>query len=592
MPTVQTTVTRPGPLQRTRAASYAASLAVRHLRDEPARAGLLALRVLPAGVRRRVRGAAARGGPLARAHALADAGDTAAAAALLRRAAHGSSPRSLARMAAFALALRDTATADALVSALPKGRRRAALALRSDLVAGRRAPDPLPPVSGEAASATVDRGRRTRRYRTVNVGRSPGTDRAGTLRALHLVTNALPATNAGYTQRTQRIAAAQRALGIDAQVATWPGHPVSAGSADPRPRVEVEGVCYHRLLGWRAPRGAALPGAAGHAAAEHAAAVKLAGALVDRLQPDVLHAASGHRNARLALELGRARGLPVVYEVRGFLEESWLSRDPARSTGDAYYRAERAAETACMAAADLVVTLGSAMRDAITARGIDPDRVLVVPNAVAEPFLEPLPDGGPVRAAAGAGPDTFTVGTTTSCYSYEGLDTLVDAVALLRAREVDAALVVVGDGPELPALRRRAAEAGLGGAAYFPGRVPADQVRAHHAALDVFAVPRRDDRVARLVTPLKPVEAMAGGLPVVASDLPALREAVEPGATGLLVPPEDPAALADALARLAADPALRTRLGTAGRERIGTDRTWAAAARNYERAYTRLVKRK
>ncbi|MCK9870711.1 glycosyltransferase family 4 protein [Nocardiopsis dassonvillei] len=400
---------------------------------------------------------------------------------------------------------------------------------------------------------------------------SPG---AG-LRVLHLVTNALPHTNAGYTQRTHKIAVAQREAGMDVHVVTRAGYPLVKGVPDPRTLVRVDGIPYHRLLPWTAPA---------DAAAELAAGVRLGSELVEALRPDVLHAASNHHNARLALELGRRFGLPVVYEVRGFLEESWLSRDPSRSVDDAFYRAERASETECMLAADLVVTLGEAMRADIEARGVPRERLLVVPNAVDASFLAPLPPGAGVRAELGIGGEDFVVGTTTSCFGYEGLDTLLEAVALMRERGEAAHALIVGDGPELPALRSLADSLGLEGAAHFTGRVPAARVRDHHAALDVFAVPRRDERVCRLVTPLKPVEAMAGGLPVVASDLPALREIVEPGVTGELIPAGESATLADVLTKLAYSREKRISYGGAGRDLV-SDRTWAEAAYRYNQAY-------
>lgn len=402
------------------------------------------------------------------------------------------------------------------------------------------------------------------------------------VRVLHLVTNALPHTNAGYTQRTHRIAVAQREAGMDVHVVSRVGHPLDKGSRDARTLVRVDGIPYHRLLPWTAP---ADPGQ------ELASGLKLASELVEKVRPDVLHAASNHRNARLALALGQRFGLPVVYEVRGFLEESWLSRDPSRSVDDAFYRHERAQETECMLAADLVVTLGEAMRADIEARGVPPERLLVVPNAVDESFLEPLPPGTAVRAEWGIGPEEFVVGTTTSCYGYEGLDTLLEAVARMRGAGERAHALIVGDGPELAALRARAEELGLAGAAHFPGRVPADRVREHHAAMDVFAVPRRDDRVCRVVTPLKPVEAMAGRLPVVASDLPALREIVEPGVTGELIPPGESAGLADVLTKLAYSRERREAYGLAGRSLIGANRTWTGAVYRYNHAYRALIRR-
>ncbi|GAA4129040.1 glycosyltransferase family 4 protein [Actinomadura keratinilytica] len=391
---------------------------------------------------------------------------------------------------------------------------------------------------------------------------------------LQFVTNALPRTNAGYTVRTHRIALAQRAMGYDTHVVTRLGYPLSQGIADPRRYVEVDGVPYHRLLSWLPP---------GTPVKAVAKSADLAERLVRELRPAVLHAVSDHHNAAVALELGRRRGLPVVYEVRGFLEDSWLSRDPSHRSTDDFYRLTRELETRRMAAADVVVTLGEAMRAEIADRGIAPEKIITVPNGVDEAFLQPLPDAAELRAELGIGTDVPVVGLTSSFYGYEGIDTLIDAAAVLRGRGTDVALLLVGDGPERGALERRAAERGV--RAVFPGRVPMSSVRRYHAVLDVFAVPRRADRVCQLVTPLKPVEAMAGGIPVIASDVRALREIVEPGVTGTLTVPEDPEAWADALSQLIYSPEQRRKIGQSAREWVRVERTWRAVADRYRSAY-------
>jgi hypothetical protein len=240
-------------------------------------------------------------------------------------------------------------------------------------------------------------------------------------RVLHFVTNALPATQAGYTVRTQRIAVAQRELGLDPHVVTRLGHPLAQGITDARPEVTVDGVSYHRLLPWLPAR---------DPVREIRKAADLAGHLVERLRPSVLHAASNHMNAAVALELRDRYGVPVAYEVRGFLEDSWLSRDPARTENDEFYRLTREVETARMRAADLVVTLGEAMREEIESRGVD--NVLVVPNAVDDSFLAPLPDGAALRAELGIAPGDVVVGLTSTFYGFEGIATLIEAAALRR----------------------------------------------------------------------------------------------------------------------------------------------------------------
>ncbi|WP_433474472.1 glycosyltransferase family 4 protein [Spirillospora sp. CA-142024] len=395
---------------------------------------------------------------------------------------------------------------------------------------------------------------------------------------LQLVTNALPRTNAGYTVRTHRIALAQREMGFDTHIVTRLGYPLSQGIGDARTRVDVDGVPYHRLLPWL-PQADPL-----HAIAKSA---DLAGRLVEELRPSVLHAVSNHLNAAVAVELGRRHGLPVVYEVRGFLEDSWLSRDPAHSETDDFYRLTRELETRRMAEADAVVTLGEAMRAEIASRGIPEEKIFTVPNGVDEAFLEPLPDASGLREGLGIEAAATVVGLTSSFYGYEGIDTLIDAAALLRDRGTPVTLLLVGDGPDRGALERRAA--GHGVHAVFTGRVPMKSVRRYHALLDVFAVPRRADRVCQLVTPLKPIEAMAGGIPVIASDVKALREIVEPGVTGALTVPEDPEAWANCLEDVAYSPERRQKIGRSAREWVAAERTWRAVTAGYRAAYRRSM---
>jgi glycosyltransferase involved in cell wall biosynthesis len=585
-----------------RALTLAASIGWRHAAADPVRALLLAWRVLPAPLRGWLRLA----GPYGRAAVLWGAGERDAALASL-----AGSPR---RLAAFALAADQPAAAAAAVDRLPgddKGR--PVLAARLAWREGRLT-DALRALDGAP-------GRHTRRLRATltteqTLLTSPPRDqsmivassgqiapvsghdhevdregsgiagrerRAGYVpgRVLHLVTDALPTTSAGYTIRTHEIALAQREAGLDPHVATRAGYPVTQGRIDGRRLVELDGVPYHRLLPWRVP---------GRADALARQSLELADALTRQLRPAVLHAASNYANARLALALRARYGLPVVYEVRGFWEDTWLSRypDAAERAKSELYQRNRDLETQCMLAADLVVTLGEAMRDEIVARGVPAAKIEIVPNAVSAEFLKPLPDATTLREELGIKPDEPVVGEVTSLVPHEGIGTLLEATAILRARGVPARALIVGDGPERAALQRQAARAGLAEAAVFPGRVPAAKVRQFHALLDVFVVPRTPDRVCRLVTPLKPVEAMASGLCVVTSEVKALTEIVKHEVTGMQTVPQDPVSLADCLERLLYSPDIRRKLGDNAREWVSRDRTWAHNAARYRDAYARL----
>jgi len=400
-------------------------------------------------------------------------------------------------------------------------------------------------------------------------------------RVLHIVNDALPTTSAGYTIRTHEIVLAQQAAGLDPHVVTRCGFPVTQGTLDGRRLVTLDGIPYHRLLPWR------LPSSADQAAA---LGLELAARLTEELRPAVLHAASNYANAMIALALGERYGLPVVYEVRGFWEDTWLSRHPKGNdlASSELYRRNRDLETRCMVAADLVVTLGEAMRDEIVARGVPGEKVLIVPNAVSEEFLQPLPDATALRAELGIAPNEHVVGEVSTLVPHEGIGTLLEATRLLRERGLPVRVLIVGDGPERPALQRQAADLGLAEAAIFTGRVPAAKVREFHALLDVFVVPRTPDRVCQLVTPLKPIEAMASGLCVVTSEVRALAEIIKPDVTGALTVPQDPVALADSLELLVCSPDIRRKLGDNAREWVARDRTWAHNAVRYRDAYARL----
>ena len=623
-----------------RALTLAASIGWRHVTADPVRALLLAWRVLPAPLR----GSLKIAGPYGRAAILWGAGDQPAALAAL-----AGSPR---RQAAFALAADQPAAAAAALERLPrtdqarpvlaarlawregrltdalralehapgrKARRlRATLAPQRDFLAAPAAGSSMIVNSfGQIESRTVHDhepgrvgaqggaedvrpgharpgGNRVPGHARPGGNRVPGHARPGGNRVLgrdrvpgrvlHLVSDALPTTSAGYTIRTHEIVLAQKAVGLEPHVATRCGFPVTQGRIDGRRLVTVDGVPYHRLLPWLLP---------GHGDADPKLAAegeRRAAALTQEIKPAVLHAASNFANARLALALGQRHGLPVVYEVRGFWEDTWLSRHPdgASLASSELYQRSRALETECMLAADLVVTLGEAMREEIEARGVPADKILLVPNAVSEDFLKPLPDPGTLRAELGIQEDEHVIGEVTSLVKHEGIGTLLEATAILRDRGVPARALIVGDGPERAALQRQAAAAGLAQAAVFTGRVPAAQVRQFHALLDIFVVPRTPDRVCQLVTPLKPIEAMASGLCVVTSEVKALTEIVKQEVTGMQTVPQDPVSLADCLEHLIYSPDIRRKLGDNAREWVSRDRTWTRNAARYSGAYARL----
>jgi glycosyltransferase involved in cell wall biosynthesis len=181
------------------------------------------------------------------------------------------------------------------------------------------------------------------------------------------------------------------------------------------------------------------------------------------------------------------------------------------------------------------------------------------------------------------------VGYVTTFWPFEGIPTLLEAAALLRRRNPDLRVLLVGDGRDRPRIEATAERLGLDdGCLVMPGQVPHDEVAAYYGLLDAFVVPRDASRVTDLVTPLKPFEAMALERAVVVSDLPALLEIVQPGETGLSFRAGSARDLADVLGDLIADPGLRARLGARARAWVAAERTWTANGRRYRDLFERL----
>ncbi|GAA3290550.1 glycosyltransferase family 4 protein [Arthrobacter citreus] len=387
---------------------------------------------------------------------------------------------------------------------------------------------------------------------------------------LHVLTNSLPHTQSGYAQRTHSILKAQQDLGWNVHAVTRLGYPVQVGKLTAADTDVIDGVTYHRLLPARMPFGM-------DRRLQRQAEDMLALALL--LRPAVLHTTTHFTNGLVTAAVAEALGIPWVYEVRGQLADTWASTraDDARSSQ--CYLDFKACEARVMNRASLVPTLGTAMAEEITASGVDPAKLILLPNAVGEYYLnEPLPPRA-ARSKLGLPMDPEIIGTVSSLVDYEGLDDLLRAFALLAPKHPQLTCLIAGDGLAAPGLKALAAELGINGKVLFPGRVSRENAHLYHQALDIFVVPRKDLNVTRAVTPLKPVEAMACRTPVVASSLPALRELVNDGDNGALAAPEDPASLAASLDRLLADPSLRNRLGANGRAQVLATRTWHANAK-------------
>jgi glycosyltransferase involved in cell wall biosynthesis len=399
-------------------------------------------------------------------------------------------------------------------------------------------------------------------------------------RVLHLLTNSLPHTASGYAQRSHSIMVAQQEAGWDVLAVTRLGYPVQVGKFLARASDVVDGVRYRRLLPSRL---APTMDARLQQQAEELLRVAL------QFRPSVLHTTTHFVNGMVVRAVAEALDIPWVYEVRGQLADTWAATRAPEARDSEKYRLFQDRETDLMGDADLVVTLGDAMKANILAAGIPGEKIIIAPNAVGGAFLQQPAGAADARRELGLEEDGYYIGTVSSLVAYEGINDLIEAYTLIARKRPDVRLLIVGDGVSKPLLQAQARQSGFSDRIIFTGRVPQERAVGYHRALDVFVVPRRDLEVTRSVTPLKPVEALACARPVVASRLPALMEIVTDGVNGLLANAEDSHDIALKLESLINSEELRTRLGRAGRQDVLDKRTWRANALSLTTAYERLL---
>jgi PEP-CTERM/exosortase A-associated glycosyltransferase len=399
------------------------------------------------------------------------------------------------------------------------------------------------------------------------------------LRILHILDHSLP-HHSGYVFRTLSILKEQRRLGWETFQLTSP----KQGECE-TDQESVDGWHFYRTRQER--RGLAKGAMSSEIMLMKATARRIA-ELVRELRPHVLHAHSPVLNALPAIWVGRSQRIPVVYEMRASWEDAAVDHGTT-SAGSARYRLSRSVETFALRRARQITTICEGLRRDIVARGIPADKVTVIPNAV-DVDAFPFHQNGDPSLAAELGLAGFTVlGFAGSFYAYEGLDLLVSALPLLLPRRPEVKLLLVGGGFQLEALKAQARALKLEDRVVFAGRVPHADVHRYYGLIDVLVYPRRSNRLTELVTPLKPLEAMAQGRLLVASDVGGHRELIRDGETGILFRAGDPRALAAAVERVLGAPEDWERLRRAGRRFVESERTWARSVARYADVYGRLL---
>jgi len=398
------------------------------------------------------------------------------------------------------------------------------------------------------------------------------------VRILHILDHSLP-MHSGYSFRTRAILKAQQAMNWAVIGVTGARHTQDGPAVE-----EVDGLTFYRTI---LPKPAPSPLAEWR---EVSALANCVDSLVSEFKPDVLHAHSPVLSALAGSRVAKKHKLPLLYEIRAFWEDAAVGNGTGRE-GNLKYLATKGLETYACNHADAIGVICEGLRDDLISRGIAADKIMVSPNGVdLDLFGDPPPRDVALAAELGL-ENADVIGYVGSFYDYEGIDDLIAAMPMIGTKERAAHLLLVGGGPVEAQLRAQAMASPAAGRIHFVGRVPHHDVERYYSLIDVLAYPRKKMRLTDLVTPLKPLEAMAQRRIVAASSVGGHRELIEDGVTGTLFAPDSPQACAEALTALLASRELWERRRDVARAFVETDRNWLSNISRYEPVYHKLAKR-
>ena len=398
-------------------------------------------------------------------------------------------------------------------------------------------------------------------------------------KVLHVFNISIP-IHAGYTFRSRAILTQQRALG-------WKTfHVTSSKHASDQADEVVDGFQFFRTQGsflknipilgqWDVVR--TLKPQIRRLVKEH--------------QIEVIHAHSPCLNGLAAIAVGRELGIPVVYECRAFWEDAAVDTGAAVE-GDLRYRAARALATKVFKQVDAVFCIAAGLIEDVKARGVLAENISMVPNAVdTKQFSSQQVRDSDLESQLKLSGKTV-LGFFGSFYAYEGIAQAIDALPTIAKSIPSIHLLLVGGGNEEANLKEQVKKLGLESMVTFTGRVPHQQIPRYASLVDAFIFPRQAMRLTHLVTPLKPLESMAQGKLVIASDVGGHKELIEHNKTGYLFRADDAQSLASVTVQALTDTEAKSRMIKAGFEFVETERTWQAIAKRYEVIYRKVIAKK
>jgi glycosyltransferase involved in cell wall biosynthesis len=401
-------------------------------------------------------------------------------------------------------------------------------------------------------------------------------------RVLYHIHASMDYTTAGYSTRTHHICKSLLDLGVDLHVRTRWGYPCDRKEVDLKPE-QIENTVLDDVTYLHDPAEEAFGAYAMEDYAERSAYSLLRTAM--ELRPDTIHAASNHSVGFPAAMVARALNIPFVYEMRGLWALSRAAKDEAYRRSDRF-QLEMALERHVANAADHVIAITDGLRAQLIEWGIPAEKISLAPNCVDSDQFTVQPRNEQLERSLMLN-GKVVVGYVGSLLHYEGLNILLEAVSLLpQLLRNNLAVLIVGDGIMRPHLEQQAQELGLSHMIQFIGKVPMDVVNDYYSLIDIAPFPRISAEVCEMISPLKPLEAMAMGSVVLASNVRAIAEHVIANKNGLLFEKENAQDLAEKLSALIQHPTKIQQLSQAGRSWVEQRRSWTSMASVIASVYT------
>ena len=403
------------------------------------------------------------------------------------------------------------------------------------------------------------------------------------MKILHILNHSFPLLD-GYASRSQSIFIAQRAMGFSPVILTSPKHEEDWKQECPE-KETIDGFQFYRT-------GKNLFGK-----------IPVLGEIIQMLmvlaklirvikieKPVILHAHSPVLNAIPAALAGKWFKLPVVYEIRAFWEDAGV--DQATYKNKSFkYELVKSLETLICKRVDHIAVLCEGIRKDLVSRGIDNKKITPVFNGInPENFKPCTPDLELIDRWNISGKKV--IGFIGSFYRYEGLDLLVEAYSKIAKTNPDLTLLLIGGGEMEAQLKKLVESHNLTDRVLMPGRIPHDRIKGVYALIDILIYPRYSVRLTELVTPLKPLEAMAMGKTVIASDIGGHRELISHKKTGVLFQAGNATALSESILSVYRDPDLMAVLGNQGIKYVMENKTWLTTTSVYKTIYSHLSKGK